>query len=241
MAPRTRPRPRWSPRISGASIPAIRTTPRSSSRSLPSGTATTRAACSISSSTWSPRSEGRGREEVPMAMTAGKQTVFDWIDQHRAELSEQHLLVWNFAEPAWREYRSAAFFVDLLRKAGFEVEAGSATMPTAFCATFGHGKPVLGAYAEYDAVPGMSQAPVTYRKPRDGFHRSAAGHTDPHSALGMGALAGVLGARAAMERHRLPGTIKFFGEPAEKVCGSKPVHAAHGYYDDLDAAISFHP
>ena len=137
-----------------------------------------------------------------MAMTAEKQTVFDWIDQHRAELSEQHLLVWNFAEPAWREYRSAAFFVDLLRKAGFEVEAGSATMPTAFCATFGRGKPVLGAYAEYDAVPGMSQAPVTYRKPRDGFHRSAAGHTDPHSALGMGALAGVLGAKAAMERHR---------------------------------------
>ena len=26
-----------------------------------------------------------------MAMTAEKQTVFDWIDQHRAELSEQHL------------------------------------------------------------------------------------------------------------------------------------------------------
>ncbi|MFQ5955834.1 MAG: amidohydrolase, partial [Kiloniellales bacterium] len=37
------------------------------------------------------------------------------------------------------------------------------------------------------------------------------------------------------------GTLKLFGEPAEKVCGSKPVHAAHGYYDDLDAAISFHP
>ena len=25
------------------------------------------------------------------------------------------------------------------------------------------------------------------------------------------------------------------------MCGSKPVHAAHGYYDGLDAAISFHP
>jgi aminobenzoyl-glutamate utilization protein B len=176
-----------------------------------------------------------------MAMTAEKQTVFDWIDQHRAELSRQHLQVWNFAEPAWREYRSAALFVDVLRKAGFDVEAGSATMPTAFCATYGRGGPVLGAYAEYDAVPGMSQAPATHRKPREGFHRTAAGHTDPHSALGIGALAGVLGARAAMERHKLPGTIKFFGEPAEKVCGSKPVHAAHGYYDDLDAAISFHP
>jgi aminobenzoyl-glutamate utilization protein B len=174
-------------------------------------------------------------------MTPEKETVFAWIDLHRARLSDDHRLVWSFAEPAWREYRSAAFFVECLRKEGFEVEAGSATMPTAFCAVYGQGKPVLGAYAEYDAVPGFSQAPVPRRTPRDGTHRWAAGHTDPHSALGIGALAGVLGAKAAMERHHLPGTLKFFGEPAEKVCGSKPVHALHGYYDDLDAAISFHP
>ena len=44
-----------------------------------------------------------------------------------------------------------------------------------------------------------------------------------------------------MEKHGLPGKLVFFGEPAEKVCGSKPVHAAHGYYDELDAAIAFHP
>jgi aminobenzoyl-glutamate utilization protein B len=174
-------------------------------------------------------------------MTPEKHTVFAWIDRHRAELSDHHLTIWNFAEPAWREYRSAAFYVELLRKEGFDVETGSATMPTAFCAKWGRGKPNLGAYAEYDAVPGMSQAPVPYRKPRDGFHKWAAGHTDPHSALGIGALAGVLAAKAAMERHGLNGTLTFFGEPAEKVCGSKPVHAAHGYYDDLDAAISFHP
>jgi aminobenzoyl-glutamate utilization protein B len=42
-------------------------------------------------------------------------------------------------------------------------------------------------------------------------------------------LAGVLAAKAAMEKHRLRGTLRFFGEPAEKVCGSKPVHAAKGY------------
>ena len=174
-------------------------------------------------------------------LTPEKETVFAWIDQQRARLSDHHLTIWNYAEPAWREYKSAALYVDLLRKERFEVEAGSATMPTAFCATWGRGTPVLGAYAEYDAVPGMSQAAVPYRKPREGFHRWAAGHTDPHSALGIGALAGVLAAKAAMERHGLRGTLKFFGEPAEKVCGSKPVHAAHGYYDDLDAAISFHP
>ena len=44
-----------------------------------------------------------------------------------------------------------------------------------------------------------------------------------------------------MERQGIGGTLKFFGEPAEKLRGSKPIHAAAGYYDDLDAAISFHP
>ena len=44
-----------------------------------------------------------------------------------------------------------------------------------------------------------------------------------------------------METTASSGTLVFFGEPAEKMCGAKPVHAAHGYYDGLDAAISFHP
>ena len=41
-----------------------------------------------------------------------------------------------------------------------------------------------------------------------------------------------------MERSGIIGTLLFFGEPAEKVCGSKPVHAAKGYYDGADAFIS---
>ena len=57
----------------------------------------------------------------------------------------------------------------------------------------------------------------------------------------MGSLVGALAAKAAMERHGITGTIRFMGEPAEKVRGSKPIHAAKGYYDGLDAIISFHP
>lgn len=178
--------------------------------------------------------------DVPV-LTKEKKTAFDWIEQNKSALSAHHLAIWNYAEPSWREYKSAQFYVDLLRHEGFTVEQGSATMPTAFCAVYGNGKPVLSAYAEYDAVPGMSQAPVAHRSPRPGMHQSAPGHTDPHSALGIGALTGVLAAKHAMDQHKLPGTIKFFGEPAEKMCGSKPIHAAHGYYDDIDAAISFHP
>ena len=44
-----------------------------------------------------------------------------------------------------------------------------------------------------------------------------------------------------MQKHAITGTLRFMGEPAEKVRGSKPIHAAKGYYDGLDAIISFHP
>ena len=66
-------------------------------------------------------------------------------------------------------------------------------------------------------------------------------HTDPHSVLGTAALTAILGAKAAMQAHGVAGTLKLFGEPAEKVCGSKPIHAAKGYYDGLDAAVVWHP
>lgn len=174
-------------------------------------------------------------------ITTMKSAAINWVDENHKRLSEFHMEIWNYAEPAWREYRSAKAYVDLLRREGFEVEGGSGGMPTAFMAKWGEGRPILGTYAEYDAVPGNSQQVVPYRVPREGFHPWAAGHTDPHSALGVGALAGILAAKDVMEKNKIPGTLVIFGEPAEKVCGSKPVHAAKGYYDGADAFISYHP
>ncbi len=167
--------------------------------------------------------------------------VLQWIDDNRDWFSDFHMQIWDYAEPAWREYRSAAAYCDLLRTEGFSVEEGSGDMPTAFAATFGEGGPVLGTYAEYDAVPANSQQAVPYRAPREGLHPAAPGHTDPHSVLGVASLAGAFAAKRAVEEFNLKATIKVFGEPAEKMCGSKPVHAARGYYDGADAFIAYHP
>src|SRR5699024_7448376 len=167
-----------------------------------------------------------------------------WVDANQDKLSDWNYTIWNYAEPAWREYRSVEWYVERLRAEGFEVEVGSGGMPTAFAASWANRPadgPVIASYAEYDAVPGNCQAAVPYEQPRDGLSPEAAGHTDPHSALGISALGGLLAAKAAMEQHDIPGTLKFFGEPAEKVRGSKPIHAARGYYDGLDAMLSFHP
>jgi aminobenzoyl-glutamate utilization protein B len=181
-----------------------------------------------------------------MSTVALKARADAWIAQNTPRWSDWCATIWGFAEPVWREYRSAKFYVDLLRAEGFEVEEGSGGMPTAFCARWSNGPeygqgPTLGGYAEYDAIPGNCQAAVPYPQPRDGLSRFAAGHTDPHSALGVGSLIGFLALKHVMQEEGLAGSLVFFGEPAEKVCGSKPFHAARSYYDGLDAAFSFHP
>ena len=119
-----------------------------------------------------------------------KQFAHDWVDENSARISVFNKEIWDYAEPAWREYRSAKAYVDLLRAEGFTVQEGTGDMPTAFMATWGDGKPVLGSYAEYDAVPGNSQQVTPYQAPREGLHPWTAGHTDPHSMLGTAALTG---------------------------------------------------
>lgn len=174
--------------------------------------------------------------------TLAQSSAVAHVIENATNLSQWCAQIFDYGEPAWREYKSAAWYVDRLRANGFTVEQGSAGMPTAFCAEWSNGDgPVIGMYAEYDAVPGNCQAASTTQQPRAGLNVHAAGHTDPHSGLGIGALGGLLATKAAMEKHGIKGGLRFTGEPAEKVRGSKPIHAAAGYYDGLAAMLSFHP
>lgn len=166
----------------------------------------------------------------------------NWIDKNAGKLSNWNRLIWNLAEPAWREYESSKLYIEILTKNNFKVEKCSAGMPTAFFAEWENGSgPTLATYAEYDAVPGQCQAAVPFKMPRKGLSEHASGHTDPHSALGISTLGALLATKAIMEKFNIPGRLLFTGEPAEKLRGSKPIHAANGYYDNIDAMISFHP
>ena len=42
-------------------------------------------------------------------MTPAKQTAIDWVAANERNLSDWHQTIWHFAEPAWREYKSAAW------------------------------------------------------------------------------------------------------------------------------------
>lgn len=177
-----------------------------------------------------------------MVSTLHKQSLIEWVASEQPHWSGWHSAIWHFAEPAWREYQSAEWYVRTLTKAGFSVESGSGGMPTAFSATWSSGEgPTILAYAEYDAVVGNCQAASVRREPRDGLSPLAPGHTDPHSALGVSTLVGVLAAQHVMQQTGIKGTLRYMGEPAEKMQGSKVVHGLKGYYNDVDAIISFHP
>ncbi len=98
-------------------------------------------------------------------------TALDYLDRERARLSGFNARIWSYAEPAWREYKSARAYVDLLRAEGWSVEEGSGGMPTAFAARWeqGAGGALVAGFSEYDAVPGNSQQVVPYPAPREGL------------------------------------------------------------------------
>jgi len=118
------------------------------------------------------------------------------------------------------------------------VEVGAGGVKAAVKATWGQGKPVLGFLGEYDALPGMSQEVTTEQKPIEG---KAYGHACGHNLLGVSHVAAVIGLKAEMEERKLPGTIIYYGCPAEEVLTGKGFMARGGAFRGLDASVAFHP
>src|SRR5450432_2229137 len=102
------------------------------------------------------------------------------------EYKTKALQIWSFAEVGYKEYKSSALLQQTLKQNGFTVEAGVAEIPTAFVATYGSGKPVIGILAEFDALPGLSQDSVPEKSPRPGI---GAGHGCGHHLFGVASTA----------------------------------------------------
>src|SRR2546421_10472270 len=89
--------------------------------------------------------------------TPAQQAAIEEVETRAKELAEVNQSLWKLAEIGLKERKSAALLVDKLQSAGFSVKKGRSGMPTAFVASYGTGKPVIGILAEYDALPGLSQ------------------------------------------------------------------------------------
>ena len=147
--------------------------------------------------------------------------------------------IWDFAELKFNEVKSAAAMTELLEKEGFRVTRGLAHMPTAYMAEYGSGKPVIAILAEYDALSGLSQqAGVTTECAREGTNN---GHGCGHCLLGTAAVGAGLLLRDYLKDKPGKGTVRVYGCPAEEGGSGKTYMAREGVFDDVDAALTWHP
>ena len=102
----------------------------------------------------------------PSAQSDPKAAALAWLDGNAPTLGRVNRNIWGWAETGLEETKSSKELQDLLTANGFTVQAGVANMPTAFVATYGSGRPVIGILAEYDALPGLSQDASPERTPR---------------------------------------------------------------------------
>jgi len=167
-----------------------------------------------------------------------KEVALSWIDENEKRIIEISDKVWEYAELGLLEHKTSKLLSDEVEGHGFRVERGIAGMPTAFVATWGSGRPVLGVLGELDALPGLSQKPVPYKEP---LREGAPGHGCGHNIHGTGGMAGAVAIKVAMEEQGIPGTIKFYGCPAEETLVGKVWLVREGYFDGVDAVLSHHP
>ena len=167
-----------------------------------------------------------------------KQSVLTSVDKHRSELIGLSDQIWALAEMALKEHESAKILADFAVRQGFAVESGVAEMPTAFIATYGSGRPIIGILGEFDALPGISQKAVPHE---EALEIGGGGHGCGHNLFGAGSIGAAVAIKELMEEGKLQGTVRFYGTPAEESIGGKIYMAREGLFDDLDICVDWHP
>src|SRR5216684_2436033 len=146
--------------------------------------------------------------------------------------------IFSFAELGFQETETSAYVTGILEKDGFRVTRGVAGMPTAFVATWGSGKPMIGFMADIDGLPETSQKPgVAYHAP---LIAGGPGHGEGHNAGQAVNVTAALVLKQMMAKHKIPGTIRLYPGVAEELLASRTYMVQAGVFRDLDVMLSTH-
>jgi amidohydrolase len=150
------------------------------------------------------------------------QRITDAVAELAPRLLEVSRQLHAHPELALAEHRSAALLADVLDEEGFTVERGVGGVPTAFRGDVGDpaGGPTVALLCEYDALPGI-------------------GHGCGHNLIAAGGLGAALALHRALPE--LSGRLTCLGTPGEEGAGGKVLLLDAGVFDDVDAALMFHP
>jgi aminobenzoyl-glutamate utilization protein B len=172
-------------------------------------------------------------------------TATDWIARavdERAkafiELSDQ---IWDNPELRWQEFDSVAAQRELAASAGFRITDSVAGIPTAFCAEYGSGGPVIAILGEFDSLAGLSQESGVARPQPDPANTSGNGQGCGHHLLGTASLLAAVAVARHLDDQGRPGRVRYYGCPAEEAAAGKTFMVKGGAFADVDAAVSWHP
>jgi aminobenzoyl-glutamate utilization protein B len=167
-----------------------------------------------------------------------KKDVLNWIEQNQATYTKMSDEIWENPEIALKEFKASKLQADYLEDQGFRITWGSGGMPTAFIAEWGKGKPIIGILGEYDALKNLSQKNQATQEP---IVPGGLGHGCGHNLMGVGCMAATVGVKRWLETNNKEGTVRYYGCPAEEILLGKVYMARDGVFNDLDAALNFHP
>jgi len=173
-----------------------------------------------------------------MDISESAQLVINWLDKNQSQFIEMSDQIWQSPELAFKEFKASRLQADFLENEGFSVTWNVGDLNTAFVAEWGEGKPILGFIGEYDALPGLSQK---NQPTKEAIDDGGPGHGCGHNLLGTGAVASAVAVQKWLKSNGESGTIRYYGCPAEEEGSGKVYMAKAGAFDDLDAALNFHP
>ena len=164
-----------------------------------------------------------------MQKAAKKEFIRRVVARHANAAIKLSDAIADLAEPGGQEAESAKLITEFVAARGFKVEHPFRDIPTAFKATRGVGRPLIGMLAEYDALPNCG--------PNEGEW----GHGCGHNLLGAGAALGAVAAADALDARHAPGKVVLWGCPAEELLMGKVYMARDGAFKGNDAILGWHP
>ena len=168
-----------------------------------------------------------------------KDTVTKSVTTHASAYTVLSDGIWDHPEVNFHEDYAASALRGALRENGFSIEDGLGGLPNAFRASYGSGRPVIAFLGEFDALSAMSQKAGC--AVREAQTPGAPGHGCGHNLLGVGALGAAIAVKELIADGALSGTVVYFGCPAEETGSAKAFLARDGFFNGLDAILTWHP
>jgi len=164
--------------------------------------------------------------------------VLQDVDDRRDFIQRMVDSQFSFGELGFQEFETQRYLTGILEREGFEIELGTAGMPSGWLARWGSGRPVIALGSDVDGIPKSSQVPgVAYRQPQI---EGAPSHGEGHNSGQAVNIAAALAVKEIMEREGIPGTLLIWPGIAEEQLGGKAYFVRAGVFDDVDIVLYSH-